>query len=46
MNPFVFGLLTLNIGASVWFLLHGQKPWALIHVGATLIQAGTLWATR
>ena len=46
MNPFVLGLLVLNIGAAIWFCFHGQKPWVLIHAGAVLIQAGTLWATR
>lgn len=43
MNPFVVGLLVMNLGASVVFLFRGSYPWALVYFGAFLIQCGCLW---
>ncbi len=46
MNPFIFTLLLLNLGASGWFVWHGNWPWALIYFSASGIQAGCLWITQ
>jgi len=43
---FILVLLTLNASAAVAFATKRNWPWALIYGGATLIQAGSLWATR
>ncbi len=46
---FVVALLCLNLGAAGAFLCcrpPAQRPWALIYLGAALIQTGTLWLMR
>lgn len=48
MTPvwFLAALLVLDAAAVAGFLAFGNRPWALIYLGATLIQAGSIWAQR
>lgn len=46
INPFIVGLLLMNLGASFWFFGKGEYPWALIYFGASLIQTGCLWVSK
>lgn len=46
MNPFVIGLLLMNLGASGWFICKGDPAWGLVYFGAGLIQVGCLWVNR
>lgn len=44
MTPawFILALLLLNLGAASAFALERNLPWAMIYVGAAIIQAGCL----
>ena len=48
MTPalFLWTLLLLNLGASVAFGMQNNPPWCTIYLGAAIIQAGCLWASR
>lgn len=46
MNLFVLLLLLCNFGASVWFGMHGNVPWALIYLGVAIVQLGCLIESR
>ena len=48
MTPawFIGLLLFANLGAAISFVYLRNWPWALIYLGAGLIQTGCWWASR
>ena len=43
---FIMTMALLDAGASAGFFRAGNRPWALIYLGACIIQIGSLWAIR
>lgn len=43
---FIVIMALLNAGAGASLLRQGNRPWALIYLGACIIQIGSLWAIR